>query len=171
MIEERLGLAQISSNLAWGPHEKQIDLIAAIGMASTTPYTKLGAHILRLFVTNDPRAFWEARRQLADWVCHRNKRISRGLAEKLAYRALDEIVAPCCIRCTGTGETVHDDKKIVCPACRGSGRHTFRAEERARALGMKMDRYREVGENWLEMTISRAMGSYNSLVRGANKRR
>ena len=171
MIEERLGLAQISSNLTWGPHEKQVDLIVAIGMASTTQYTKLGAHILRLLVTNDAKAFSDARNSLAVWACNRNKRISKSLAEKLAFRALEEIVAPGCVSCLGTGVAIIQDKKVACPRCSGSGRHVFSPHERAKSLGMKMDRYREVGENWLEMTISRAMGSYDAVVRGANKRR
>lgn len=171
MIEERLGLAQISDDLTWGPHEKRVDLVAAIGMASTTQHTKLGALILRVYVGNDPKAFTEAKKLLAQWVCLRNRKIAPKLGDKLAYRALTEIVAPGCVRCTGTGEDMQDDKKIVCPACRGSGRHTFKAEERAKSLGMKMDRYREVGENWLQMAIDKAAGAYSSVVRGAAKRR
>lgn len=172
-IEERIGLAQDSGNLSWGPHERQVDLVAAIGMASITPHTKMGALINRVIVNNDAKAFTDAKKLLTIWMLNKypNKHMTQDTARRISYRALEEIVAPGCVKCTGTGVAIIDDKKVHCPACRGSGRHTYKAADRANAIGMKMDRYKEIGENWLEAAIGKAMASYHSVIRGTNKRR
>jgi len=171
MLEERLGLAQKSSNLSWGPHERPVDLVAAIGMASNTPHTKLGAEILRAFVGNDSFAYQDAVKLLARRIKAKNSHIPAVMRSKLAYRAMHEFLFPNCVKCTGTGVAMVEHKKTHCRACSGTGRHVFGDGERAKALGISKDEYRRIWEDRLGLALNIASSAYNSVIRGANKRR
>lgn len=112
------------------------DVIAAMAFSD-----RLGCVLWRLKYANDAASYQPAL-QLIVRRMRRNKAEGRGLLERLAARALFEYLDENCHACGGrkmvyaAGQVVH-----VCHECHGTGRKYHQDHERARALGVPVDRY------------------------------
>lgn len=117
------------AGLGWDDNaEKAIDRVAASGKA-----TALGVFLWKAKYQLESRAYQSAIKEALSLYMKRY-RDSRGTAERLVDQAMREYIAPACRLCSGRGEMVLDELKVICATCEGSKTHRFTDTERATAM-------------------------------------
>jgi hypothetical protein len=112
------------------------DHVAALAFSD-----RLGAVLLRLKYANDASSYQPAL-QLVVKRMRRRQAEGRALLERIAARALHEYLDELCGRCSGRGMVYAAEQPVhVCPYCEGTGRKRHRDADRARALGVPLERY------------------------------
>lgn len=115
------------------------DQIAAMAFAD-----RLGCVLWRLKYANDARSYQPAL-QLVTRRLRQRKAEGRALLERIAARALYEYLDENCHMCGGrkmvyaSGRAVH-----TCHECHGTGRKYHHDHERARDLGVPVERYQKL---------------------------
>lgn len=133
MNSQAIARAQNSSNLDSDTsdfcHHDTDTLIAVGGQAS-----RLASLLLR--ARNAGQDQWG--REIVLLLAHRIKRhkLSRGIAERVAFAALMEWLQPHCRCCNGAREIQQDKLLVICHSCGGVGVHRYTDTERAGMCGV-----------------------------------
>ncbi|MHB1023352.1 MAG: DnaJ-like cysteine-rich domain-containing protein [Acidobacteriaceae bacterium] len=139
-------------------HERPVDRLAAFSKAP-----RLGTLLWRLKYGNDATCYKTSLLLIAKQLTRPNE--GRELIKKVCQIALDEWLADKCPQCGGSGQVMIREVVSECPNCAGTGMHRFKDVERARNLGMPLDRAKQWNKR-----ISEAHDLISDMDRQVNRR-
>ena len=119
------------------------DAIAAMAFAD-----RLGSQLWRLKYGNDATSYAPALALVTKRMRGRKKE-PFALLSRFAARAIEEYLDDLCHHCGGRGAIYADATAVhACTFCEGTGRKRYGEHDRARAVGLPIDRYRKMASRF-----------------------